>query len=411
EIAERNGRTLLVHTAEEPPKEETQATRPKIVVANFEGSDYGNWQAKGEAFGKGPAHGTLPNQQSVSGFLGGGLVNTYLGGDGPQGTLTSPPLTIERKYINFLIGGGSHADETCINLIVDGQVVRTATGKDNEKLEWHFWNVEDLQGKTARIEIVDRHSGGWGHINIDQIEMADEAYDADMGPFDKLPDYGSLVLAFDGPAGGSADASTVTTKMVELAPGQTKTFTFVLAWFFPNHQNGREYANRFDSASEVAHYVLDNHERLSGQTRLWHQTFYEDSTLPRWLLFRLHSTVANLATGTCQWWKNGRFWAWEGVGCCAGVTPSSSRSATWAASRTIPRVACPARVRRRLRCRAILPCAPAMTMSMGLASARDGVLYPTVSAEAPLNSSCAPPAARPGRRGGARPRRRRAVPR
>lgn len=319
EIAEQNGRTLIVHTAKEPPKEQVQAPRPKIVVMEFEGPDYGDWQATGEAFGKGPAHGTLANQQSVSGFLGSGLVNTYLGGDGPHGTLTSPALKIERKYINFLIGGGSHADETCINLIVDGQVVRTATGKDNEKLEWHFWNVEDLQGKTARIEIVDRHSGGWGHINIDQIEMADEAYDADMGPFDKLPDYGSLVLAFDGPTGGSADASTVTTKIVELAPGQTKTFTFVLAWFFPNHHNGREYANRFNSAAGVAHYVLDNHERLSGQTRLWHKTFYEDSTLPRWLLFRLHSTVANLATGTCQWWKNGRFWAWEGVGCCAGT--------------------------------------------------------------------------------------------
>ncbi len=325
-ITNEKGRTLIVHTAEEPPEEETQAPRPKIVVADFEGSDYGNWTATGEAFGEGPAHGTLPNQQSVTGFLGGGLVNTYLGGDGPQGTLTSPPLTIERKYINFLIGGGSHTDETCINLIVDGQVVRTATGKDNEKLEWHFWNVEELEGKAACIEIVDRHSGGWGHINIDQIEMADEAYDADMGPFDKLPDYGSLVLALDGPARQAADhppvdkpCPTVATQEISLSPGQAKTFTFVLAWFFPNHQNGREYDNRFDSASEVAHYVLDNHERLSGQTRLWHRTFYEDSTLPRWLLFRLHSTVANLATGTCQWWKNGRFWAWEGVGCCAGT--------------------------------------------------------------------------------------------
>ncbi len=318
-IADEKGRTLLIHTAKEPPKEQTQAPRPKIVVMDFEGSDYGDWQVTGEAFGKSPAHGTLANQQSVSGFLGSGLVNTYLGGDRPHGTLRSPALTIARKYVNFLIGGGSHADETCINLLVDGQIVRTATGKDNEKLEWHFWNVEDLEGKTAHIEIVDRHSGGWGHINIDQIEMADEAYDADMGPFDKLPDYGSLVLAFDGSTSRSADASTVMTKMVELAPGQTVTFTFVLSWFFPNHPNGHEYANRFDSAANVAHYVLDNHERLSGRTKLWHQTFYEDSTLPRWLLFRLHSTVANLATGTCQWWKNGRFWAWEGVGCCEGT--------------------------------------------------------------------------------------------
>ena len=27
----------------------------------------------------------------------------------------------------------------------------------------------------------------------------------------------------------------------------------------------------------------------------------------------------DLATSTCQWWANGRFWAWEGVGCCHGT--------------------------------------------------------------------------------------------
>jgi uncharacterized protein (DUF608 family) len=106
---------------------------------------------------------------------------------------------------------------------------------------------------------------------------------------------------------------------VELAPGAKCGFIFALAWFFPNHQQGHEYANRFDSAAEVAHYVLDDYERLAGNTSKWYKTFYEDSTLPRWLLFRLHSTVCNLATGTCQWWQSGRFWAWEGVGCCAGT--------------------------------------------------------------------------------------------
>ncbi|UCG87364.1 MAG: hypothetical protein JSW71_02125, partial [Gemmatimonadota bacterium] len=44
-----------------------------------------------------------------------------------------------------------------------------------------------------------------------------------------------------------------------------------------------------------------------------------DSTLPWWLLFRIHSTVSNLATTTCQWWQDGRFWAYEGCGCCHGT--------------------------------------------------------------------------------------------
>ena len=73
-------------------------------------------------------------QQSVSGYRGQGLVNTYLGGnDQLQGKLISPEFTIERPYISFLVGGGADA-KTAIRLIVDGQVVRTASGKQSEQL-------------------------------------------------------------------------------------------------------------------------------------------------------------------------------------------------------------------------------------------------------------------------------------
>jgi uncharacterized protein (DUF608 family) len=335
-IVEEKGRTLLVHTAEKaPPPERAESPRQKIVLADFEGSDYGDWVVTGEAFGKAPARGTLTRQQKVSGYLGDGLVNTFLGGDAPTGTLTSPEFTISRKFINFLIGGGNHVDRTCMNLLVDGKAVRTAVGKSNEKLEGHFWRVEEFEGRKARLQIVDNARGGWGHINIDQIELSDEPQSGPVGPIEELPDYGSMVLAFAGKGPDNtwppfvgfmhpfrlrhSDTPSIWAEPVTLEAGSKKTFTFVLSWFFPNHPNGREYANRFDSASDVAHYVLDNHERLVSQTRKWHKTFYEDSTLPRWLLFRLHSTVCNMATGTCQWWKSGRFWAWEGVGCCTGT--------------------------------------------------------------------------------------------
>lgn len=149
-----------------------------ILVADFEGKDYGGWKATGEAFGPGPARGTLPHQMEVTGFEGKGLVNSYFNGDGTTGTLTSPPLRIERRYINFLIGGGMHPARTCINLLVDGKVVRTATGPNDkpggsERLDWHSWDVRDLAGKTAVIQIVDQERGGWGHINIDHIVQSD----------------------------------------------------------------------------------------------------------------------------------------------------------------------------------------------------------------------------------------------
>ena len=55
--------------------------KPPIVFADFEGKDYGDWKVAGEAFGTGPVHGTLPNQQPVSGFEGKGLVNSWVHGD------------------------------------------------------------------------------------------------------------------------------------------------------------------------------------------------------------------------------------------------------------------------------------------------------------------------------------------
>lgn len=155
------------------------ADRPDILVTDFEGETYGEgWKTTGTAFGTGPARGTLPNQMPVSGYLGKGLVNSYKGGDGSIGTLTSPEFKIERKYLNFLIGGGKHPNKTCINLLVDGKVVRTATGPNDksggsEQLDWHTWDVAEYEGKAAVIQIVDEEKGGWGHVNVDHIVQSD----------------------------------------------------------------------------------------------------------------------------------------------------------------------------------------------------------------------------------------------
>lgn len=143
------------------------------LFEDFEKKSYEGWTLTGTAFGNQPSRGTEGGQQPVSGFAGRGLVNTFIAGDGPEGTATSKPFRIERRYIGFLIGGGAHAGRTCINLKVDGQVVRTATGKNLEALEPASWDVADLKGKEAVVEIVDRHSGGWGHINVDQILFSD----------------------------------------------------------------------------------------------------------------------------------------------------------------------------------------------------------------------------------------------
>ncbi len=146
----------------------------EIVIADFETDGYGQWQATGEAFGPGPARGTLAGQMEVSGFQGQRLVNSFSGGDKTQGTLTSPEFKITRPFLSFLIGGGYHPDETCINLLVGDKVLRTATGANSERLAWATWDVADLKDKAARLVIVDKHTGGWGHINVDQIILGSQ---------------------------------------------------------------------------------------------------------------------------------------------------------------------------------------------------------------------------------------------
>ncbi|HEV3120731.1 MAG TPA: GH116 family glycosyl-hydrolase, partial [Isosphaeraceae bacterium] len=155
------------------PLAQAAAGRPDIVFEDFE-HGYKNWTVEGTAFGDQPPSGTLPNQQPVSGFQGKGLVNSFKDGDDTTGQLISKPFTIERNFICFFVGGGSHGT-TQIRLISGEKIVRATSGRNNERLEPASWNVSELQGQTAYIAIVDAQKGGWGHINVDQIEFSDQA--------------------------------------------------------------------------------------------------------------------------------------------------------------------------------------------------------------------------------------------
>jgi fructan beta-fructosidase len=154
------------------------APQNDIVVADFDAGTYGNWKVTGTAFGPGPVAGALDGQMEVAGFKGKGFVNSYHGGDKATGTLTSPPFAIGRKYLNFLIGGGKDENKLALRLKVDGKVVHQATGPNerpgrSERLDWNSFEVANYLGKSAVLEIGDEATGGWGHINVDNIIQSD----------------------------------------------------------------------------------------------------------------------------------------------------------------------------------------------------------------------------------------------
>ncbi|SPE54913.1 hypothetical protein SBV1_1980004 [Verrucomicrobia bacterium] len=303
--------TMLHSTAESLPDQGGRQSRPDIVFEDFE-NGYGNWTVEGLAFGSEPAAGTLPNQNPVTGFRGKHLVNSYCQGDQTTGRLVSKRFAIARRCIAFLMGGGRHPGETCMNLVVDGQVVRTATGHDREVLEWDGWEVTEFEGREARLEIVDKATGPWGHINVDQITFTD-SLPTNLIKLEQREDYGSMGLALLGDPKGhfghvSVDSNvavfappatktepaavkSLADKLVgavgrkfTLAPGEEAEATFLVTWFFPGLRRAelgpledveklhRHYSKRFDSAAAVTRHVAANFDALAGQTRLWNQT-------------------------------------------------------------------------------------------------------------------------------------------
>jgi non-lysosomal glucosylceramidase len=338
-------RGLIEFSAEADQSKSDRPVNAPTIFTDFEGETFDPWVADGHAFGKGPTAGAPDPAQHLSGFSGRKLANSWATrSDTPTGKLTSPAFVISRPYINFLIGGGNHPGQTCINLLVDGKRVLTTTGKNSDVMEWASFPVSRWMNKKATLEIIDDHSGDWGHIEIDQIEFADEPRGV-RGDLRDQPDFGTMCLALldqDGDWGfrdqPDADPSCgAIYTQVSLEPQAEKTISFAITWHFPNlnfavtrwdplHkivpsdviEKGRHYATRFDSAQAVAEFVSDHHEDFYRQTKLWRDTWY-DSTLPYWFLDRTIANISTLATTTSYRFADGRYWGYEGVGSCRGT--------------------------------------------------------------------------------------------
>ncbi|MDR1556023.1 MAG: hypothetical protein LBS88_03175 [Tannerellaceae bacterium] len=352
-----NGDMQSVYMEMDPDKIATEkpGKRKFKVFDDFESGKFKNWSAEGTAFGNSPAPGEVNNQKKFGGDYGSYLANSYINQDGPTGKLTSKTFTISDNYITFNIAGGSYPGKTCMNLVVDGQVVQTAAGYDNEDFLSRNWNVSQWKGKKAYLEIVDNESGSWGHISVDNIQFSDSPVEKPRYRIDEShPYFGNLALTvFDPNAAVTADISKgiqsfaetglggkltggITSTMT-LKQGESREVVFVLSWYFPNRPLsykgsswnrplppntppiGNMYSNWYNCSLDVVNQLHDKYQRLEAETLTFHDTYYNRTSLPYWLTHRLMMSVSTLASETCQWWATGKFWAWEGVGSCEGT--------------------------------------------------------------------------------------------
>ncbi|CAM3825500.1 GH116 family glycosyl-hydrolase [Cohnella lubricantis] len=122
-----------------------------------------------------------------------------------------------------------------------------------------------------------------------------------------------------------------------LAPGETKSFEFVLSWYFPNRMNGwyehvrdtrpgretarNHYATRFSSSWDAGLYLLRNRERLREETFRFRDALFS-STLPEPVLDAIAGNMPVLRGTTCFWLEDGAFYGFEGtfddLGSCEG---------------------------------------------------------------------------------------------
>ncbi len=301
-----SGRYDRVKAVAEIERAQKVSARQDVVIDDFEDGIFSKWTVEGTAFGTAPIA-IEQNQHpvKVSGYHGNGLADSWAGAksDAPTGKLISKPFTIERSNLCFLIGGGNGPGVNCVNLLVDREVVRTATGNDSENLRDVSWDVAALAGKMAQLEIVDQHSGGWGHILVDNIVMSDMSGDETW-------------------AGGMGSIGVE----IDLKPGTSIRIPMVLAWHFPERKDvpgvRNYYSTQWPDAAAVADYLMANCERLERETRLFQATFFA-STLPGIILESVSSQLAILRSPTVFREANGTLHGWEGCwpagGSCAGT--------------------------------------------------------------------------------------------
>ncbi len=230
----------------------------------------------------------------------------------------------------------------------------TSRSIDVELIGWlqnmaNYQTANEAQGK--HINKVIKHDGGLQLVNFSEV----------LKPDRDLPDFGNMTLmlleeecGWSTPRAASdidgnlpevieselseatAVLGTVLTGVlgceITLLPGQKRTLTFILSWYYPNvhrvpmprlnnHDNLRYYySKKFKSSADVANIVAKDRSRLFALTKKWNKTWY-DSTLPYWFLNRTFSNTGTLATTSVyrfasmdgDSYSDGRFYATEGV--------------------------------------------------------------------------------------------------
>jgi hypothetical protein len=152
----------------------------------------------------------------------------YAQTDGPTGIIESEEFVLgDQARFDFLIGGGNHPftgdpDVPDINITAltlerkvaddDWEAIFTSTGPNANALAPANWVADAHAGETVRLRIYDTHSGGWGHIDVDDIRYVAFVDDTSIQLTDIIYDAGtnSVTITWISQAGVTYAVDTTT---------------------------------------------------------------------------------------------------------------------------------------------------------------------------------------------------------
>jgi len=180
-IGNKKGTFVLRQKGGQAPPAPQRGVRPadrsgRVLNLDLERGDLADWTATGDAFADQPVKGDAPRARGREPALAQG--ECWIGGFEPHGdertgTLTSAPFVVSEPWASFLLGGGGGDGERLELLrLEEGRepaVVFRTSAANFETLQRVVIDLGAERGHELAVRLVDEETGGWGHLNFDDL--------------------------------------------------------------------------------------------------------------------------------------------------------------------------------------------------------------------------------------------------
>jgi hypothetical protein len=100
--------------------------------------------------------------------------NPDAGGDDATGVLRSATVVLGGDgVVDLLVSGGNDLDRLYAAVVRadDGKVLAKETGRGAEQYRRVVFDLSEHIGERIYVEVVDKATGGWGHLNVDDVNV------------------------------------------------------------------------------------------------------------------------------------------------------------------------------------------------------------------------------------------------